>query len=109
LARLRDVSRLVLVAIEQDDLQRVSQLAREADTLVASVLAYQETEHSLSDEARALVEQIAAANQRVIANLMDEMRATEQEVTRVRSSRTRLRASGLPHRPATTLHLDRET
>lgn len=109
LARLRDVSRLVLVAIERDDLDAVGRLAREADTLVAGVQAYQESDQPLCDDARELIEQIAAANRRIVDGLRDRMQSTSDELGRARESRARLKAVKMPNAPAATSILDRET
>ncbi len=109
LARLRDVSRLVLVAIEDGDLERVARLAAETETLVAGLTSGGDSNSALSDEARALIEQITSSNRQVMERLTEEMRVTELEIHRVRQSRIRLKASKLPHPPANTARFDRET
>lgn len=96
LARLRDVSRLVLAAIERDDLDQVHRFAKEADVLVAGVKAYQESDEPLSDEARAMIEEIAAANRRVVDGLQGRLRATSAELARSREGRSRLKAVKMP-------------
>jgi hypothetical protein len=109
LARLRDVSRLVLVAIDKDDIHGVSRLAREADTLVDSVRAYQNSDQLRCDDAREMIEQISAANHRIVDDLQDRMRTTSDELGRARRSRARLKAVKMPHRPANTTLVDRDT
>lgn len=109
LARLRDVSRLVLVAIDRDDMDAVSRLAKEADTLVAGVRAYQDSSEPLCDDARGMIEQISAANRRIVDGLRDRMQSTSDELVRTRESRARLKAMKMPHRPATTTLIDRDT
>ena len=109
LARLRDVSRLALVAIDRDDLDAVSRLAREADTLVSGVRAYQSSDQPLCDDAREMIEQISAANRRIVDDLRDRMQSTSDELGRARESRARLKAVKMPHRPAATTLIDRNT
>ena len=109
LARLRDVSRLVLVAIGKDDIDGASRLAREAAILVDGVRANQNSDHPLCDDAREMIEQISAANHRIVDSLRDRMRSTSDELGRARRSRARLKAVKMPHRPATTSLVDRDT
>ena len=111
LARLRDVSRLVLAAIERDDLDQVHRCSREADVLVASVRAYQESGEPLSEEACEMIEQITVANQRVVDGLQGRIRETSAELARSRDGSSRLKAVKMPPTAATakpTL-LDRNT
>lgn len=111
LARLRDVSRLVLVAIENDDLDQVNRLAKEADVLVASIKAYRESDQPLSDEARAMIEEISAGNRRVVEGLNQRLSETSAELTRTRAGRAKLKAVKLPPTAATATPslLDRQT
>ena len=98
LKRLRDISRLVLAAIERDDLDEVARLAREGDALtaiVAPVIASHQGRPELPEGVDDELTELGHAYSNIVAGLGRRARETQRELGDVRRTRTQLRLVGL--------------
>ena len=90
LARIRDISRLVLAAIERDDLEDIERLSLEGKALlkvVQPVLDRMRDESSLPDDIGEQLEALTASYQAIVGGLAqrrDEIGKTLEEVRRLR-------------------------
>jgi hypothetical protein len=107
LNRLRAISRLVLVAIEQEDLERVAELSRESETIIAALKNHSGPSAD-AEFVRTLLDEIGQANRRIVEELKERMFDTSRELARTRETRYRLRAAGMPGPAPTSSILDRE-
>lgn len=108
LSRLRDVSRLVLVALEHEDYREAEKLSRES----ASLLHFLQNEASVdaprSAEFTSALSELARANRQIVAGLFTKRDATKQELADVRAHRSRVRPVKLPGHQTGT-RVDRES
>ncbi len=109
LARVRDISRLVLVAIETNDLPEVQRLSRESNEILASLRAQREEEGGLSPEFQEIINVIGNQNRRIVEELQSRMLDLKSELATVRQSRARIKSSQLPSANLQPTSLDRET
>ena len=97
LRRLRDVSGLVLVAIERDDLDEVGRLANESarliETISGSLPSMDAKDPGAPSDTIGLLDAVRAMNARIVARLGERMRDTAREIGGVRGRSSRLRSS----------------
>lgn len=109
LARLRDISRLVLGAIDRDDLDGVARLAREADALVELLKpALQEVPAGspLPEDLKEQLTGLSGSYRAILAGLRERRDEVSGRLVELRRTRGRLRSAGLRDRPGPGL-LDR--
>lgn len=91
LARLRDLSRLVLAAAAEDDIERMQRYCAESEALVALV-APELAARTDDTEAHRLLGEITALQQRVREELRSLAHVTARELAALRTTRSRFRA-----------------
>ncbi len=107
LRRLRDVSQLILVAIEHDDTVEIERLANESERLIDTVRpAFEGTgaEAASTD----LIDEIAAMNRMIVRRLQERRAEVAAELCAASQLRTQLRAIR-GDGPCEGDELDRET
>jgi hypothetical protein len=92
LARLREISRLVLASIELDDLDAVARLAGEGDTIIRSLEPLFGSRADLDPEIRLLLEDVSRGHQRIVECLAERRAQTSTDLAALRASRGKLRA-----------------
>jgi hypothetical protein len=107
--RLRDVSRLILDAIERDDLPAMERHVNESESLVAQIgRSLAERRSESAGESRELLDHIRRMNAGMIERLRERQGALMQEIGRAQAFWHRVRghhANPLPEGDA----LDRES
>jgi hypothetical protein len=90
--RLRDVSRLILDAIERDDLPAMERHVNESERLVAQIAkGLSEHRSESSEESRGLLDHIRRMNAGMIDSLRERQDAIVREIGRARSFWHRVR------------------
>jgi hypothetical protein len=90
--RLRDVSRLILDAIERDDLAAMTQHVNESDLLIAQIGSRLEADGSeRTEESRGLLDHIRRMNAGMVERLRSRQDAILDEIGRARSFWHRVR------------------
>jgi hypothetical protein len=98
LARIRNISRLVLAAIERDDIEEIERLSREGKALLAvvqPVLDRMKEESTLPDDIGTQLEELSASYQAIIGGLKRRRDEIGRTLEDVRRTRVRLRKAGL--------------
>ena len=90
LARLRDLSHLVLAAASENNLDRMQRYCDESEVLVAT-LAPDMATHGADPEAQRLLHEIAGLQSRVRQELQQLTQATAAELATLRNTRSRFR------------------
>ncbi len=107
LRRLRNVSRLILVAIERDDLEAIERLADESQHLIDELRPALDGTKPDPEFAEPFAE-IGAMNQMIVARLKERRDEVAREIAEAGAMRRNLR--GLRDLgPAEAYQLDRET
>lgn len=114
LERIRSCSRLVLTAIEQDDIAEVERITKESETLMAEIRPIieerrQDPNRNEHDEVLfEIVNELKKMNDRIIEELQVRAEETRVEIGRIRENRLKL----VHHRPNLNINpslLDRQT
>lgn len=114
LERIRNCSRLVLAALAENDVERVEQVTRESETLMAEIAPVleerrQDPNRNEDDEMLfEIVHELKQMNTRIIDELKVRADETRVEIGRIRESRLKL----VHHRPQLSIHpsiLDRSS
>ena len=98
LARIRNISRLVLAAIERDDLEEIERLSLEAKALlkvVQPVLDRMRDEASLPDDIGIQLEELSASYQAIVGGLRHRRAEVGRALEEVRRLRIRVHGAGL--------------
>ena len=96
LHRVRQASRLILVALDDDDLDQVQRLsrvcARDMDRIRPAIEArLDRADRTEDDEALAvMLRELSLANDRIVQTLMERRRETAEALGEVRSNRLRI-------------------
>ncbi len=111
LSRLRNVSRLVLAAIQRNDLDSVQQLAREGDALVKCIepILGSSSDAALAENMGSILEEVSILHRRILESLTTERDAVAQELAKVRETRGKLRAIKMPPARDESRLVDRQT
>lgn len=95
LAKIRSISRLVLVALAEDDIEEVERLSRESDRLMTAIRPVVEErarvkEGNEDDVLRKLLRELGVMNQRILEEIEVRRNEVREELGRVRDSKLRL-------------------
>ncbi len=108
LARLRDLSRLVLAAAADSDLERMQRYCGESEALVAA-LAPEMKAHADDAEAQRLLLEISGLQERVRTEVQALATETARELALLRSTRGRFRGLRLHGTDSDAAHVNRSS
>jgi len=106
LSRLRDISRLVLAAIERDDLKEIERLSREGNALVKvvqPVLERMRAESSITEDMGSQLEALQASYEAIMGGLEKRRDMLAGELADLRRCRAHLKRVGLRRDPGPSL------
>lgn len=98
LARIRDLSRMVLAAIERDDLEEIERLSRESNALLAvvePVLDRMKEDSTLPADIGVQLRELASTYQAITSALQERRDSVGRGLKEVRRNRARLKGAGL--------------
>ena len=110
LSRLRDVSRLVLAAIDRSDVTTIEHLARESDALIKLLRPVLETRPGglpMPQEASAELEILSGTFRAIVAGLEDQADEVYKKMGELKQAKGRLRRFR-NHAPQVALAVDRD-
>lgn len=106
LTRLRDLSRLILAAAAEDDIEAVERFSSESEALIEA-LGQDLEDGSAPPEARELLDDVTAMHRRITAELEARLVATARELAALRSHRHHLRTLRLHGTDCSPARVDR--